>query len=77
MGLKINQKEEKTNMCKAILEIKQEGRAEGRAEGIFKTLYELVRDNLLSLANAAKKAGRLEEEFTAGMSAYFAQGGAV
>ena len=35
MGLKINQKEEKTNMCKAILEIKQEGRAEGRAEGIY------------------------------------------
>ena len=60
-------------MCKAILEIKQEG----RAEGIFKTLYELVKENLLSLANAAKKAGRLEEEFAAGMSAYFAQGGAV
>ena len=55
---------------------KKEGKEEGRIEGIFKTLYELVRDNLLSLANAAKKAGQSEEEFTAGMSAYFAQGGA-
>ena len=55
----------------------EKGRKEGRVEGIFKTLYELVRDNLLSLANAAKKAGQSEEEFTAGMSAYFAQGGAV
>ena len=79
MGIKINQKEEKMNMCKAIQEIRQEGEArgveKGRAEGIFKTLYGLVRDNLLSLTNAARKAGQSEEEFAAGMRAYFAQGG--
>ena len=57
--------------------VREESEAKGRIEGIFKTLYELVRDNLLSLANAAKKAGQSEEEFSAGMSAYFAQGGAV
>ena len=48
-------------------------REEGREEGAFKTLYELVKDNLLSLANAAKKVGQNEEEFASGMEAYFAQ----
>ena len=87
MGLKINQKEEKMNMCKAIQEIRQEGREEGReegeargvekgrAEGIFKTLYTLVKKKLLSLSAAAQEAGQSEEEFSTGMSAYFAQGG--
>lgn len=42
-------------------------------EGMFKTLYELVKDNLLSLKNAAKKAKQSEEDFAAGMDAYFAQ----
>ena len=54
----------------------EEGRAEGRADGIafgeFKMLYELVGDSLLSLAEAAKKANQTEEEFEAGMKAYFA-----
>ena len=39
--------------------------------GRFETLYELVKDSLLSLANAAKKAGQSEEEFAAGMESYF------
>ena len=60
----------------ALKERETKGEARGEIKGIFKTLYELVRDNLLSLANAAKKAGQSEEEFTAGMKAYFAQGGA-
>ena len=60
----------------ALKASKREGEARGVAKGIFKTLYELVRDNLLSMANAAKKAGQTEEEFTADMSSYFAQGGA-
>ena len=49
------------------------GEKRGERKGVFKTLYELVRDNLLSLANAASKAGQSEEEFAAGMEAYFAQ----
>ena len=48
------------------------GKKQGRIEGMFKTLYELVRDNILSLKIAASKAGQTEEEFTTGMEAYFA-----
>ena len=48
--------------------------AKGRKEGALKTLYELVKDSLLSLANAAKKAGQSEEEFAAGMESYFLRG---
>ena len=51
------------------------GREEGKIEGVFKTLYELVKDNLLSLTNAAKKAGQSEEEFASGMESYFLRGG--
>ena len=50
-----------------------EEREESEARGAFKTLYELVKDNLLSLANAARKAGQSEEEFKNGMEAYFAE----
>ena len=46
---------------------------ESETKGVFKTLYELVKDNLLSMANAAKKAGQSEKEFAAGMNEYFAQ----
>jgi len=46
---------------------KEEGRAEGRQEGMAKgkisTLIDLVKDNLLSLTNAAKKAGMSVEAF--------------
>ena len=43
--------------------------------GRFETLYELVKDNLLSIANAARKADQSEEEFAAGMESYFLRGG--
>ena len=39
MGIKINQKEEKMNMCKAIQEIRQEGVEKGRAEGEVRGEY--------------------------------------
>ena len=55
--------------------IKEEQYAKGQTDGAFKTLYELVKDKLLSLGIAASKAGQSEEEFAAGMEAYFAQGG--
>ena len=52
---------------------KEEGRAEGRAEGeargILKTLAGLVRDGLLSVVDAASRAGLTEREFTAQMAA--------
>ena len=52
-------------------------RNEGRKEGILKTLYELVKDNLLSITNAARKADQSEEEFAAGMESYFLSTGAA
>ena len=48
IGIKINQKEEKTNMCKAILEIKQEVREEGREEGAYEKAVATAR-NLLAM----------------------------
>ena len=52
---------------------KEEGRAEGRAEGeargILKTLACLVRDGLLSVVDAASRAGLTEREFTSRMAA--------
>ena len=40
-----------------------EGRAEGRAEGRWVTLVELVHDGLLTVKEAAKRAGMSEEAF--------------
>ncbi len=40
------------------------GRAEGRAEGRINTLSELVRNDLLSVENAAKTAGMSVSEFS-------------
>ena len=54
-------------------QVRAEEREDSEKRGVFKTLYELVKDNLLSLGNAAKKAGQSEKEFTAGMNEYFAQ----
>ena len=45
------------------------GETRGRIKGRLEALYELVRDGLLSLAAAARKAGQSEEEFRAVMAA--------
>lgn len=54
-------------MCEVMEKYIAEGRAEGRAEGIaegkLEQLIELVKDNLLSIANAAHKADMSEAEF--------------
>ena len=42
---------------------REEGRAEGRAEGRWVTLVELVHDGLLTVKEAAKRAGMTEEAF--------------
>lgn len=63
---------EEYNMCQAIRELiedgKLEGRAEGRAEGKIDMLFELVREGLLALEDAARKAGFTVEEFKKRMS---------
>ena len=58
-------------------QVRAEEREDSEKRGVFKTLYELVKDNLLSIANAAKKAGQSEEEFVAGMESYFLSAGAT
>ena len=44
-----------------------QGRSEGRTEGKLSMLYELTKDGVLTLAEAAKRAGMSEEAFLAGM----------
>ena len=46
------------------------GETRGRIKGRIEALYELVRDGLLSLAAAARKAGQTEDDFRAGMASY-------
>ena len=43
-------------------EAREEGREEGRAEGALKLCIGLVKDGVLSLAEAAKRLGITEEE---------------
>ena len=58
-------------MCKAVEDWAEElltegeakGRAEGEARGILKTLSELVKDGILTLSDAAKRANMTIEEF--------------
>ena len=42
---------------------REEGRKEGKAEGRWTTLVELVHDGLLTVKEAAKRAGMSEEAF--------------
>ena len=43
------------------------GEARGRSEGIMETLTTLVKDGVLTAAEAASRAGISVQEFTAGM----------
>lgn len=60
-------KDEVRNMCNVAERLENKGRAEGlvegRAEGKLEQLIELVKDNLLSVANAAQKAEMPETDF--------------
>ena len=55
------------NMCKAIEDIKNDGRFEGKSE----TLYELTRDGVITKEIAAKKLNITVEKFEKDMKAYF------
>ena len=62
-------------MEKGIAQGRSEGIAQGRSEGIaqgvekgkLSMLYELTKDGVLTLAEAAKRAGMSEKAFLAGM----------
>ena len=69
--LEIPEDAEIIDMCKAVEDMikdskaegKMEGRAEGKAEGVLDTLIGLVKDDLLSVKEAAKHANMTESEF--------------
>ena len=48
---------------------KEDGRREGRAEGIIETRISLVKDGILSIKDAAKRAGITETAFEQKMAA--------
>ena len=50
-------------MCKAVMEIKEEGIKEGIKEGALDTLISLVKDELLDINEAAKRANMSVEKF--------------
>jgi hypothetical protein len=59
------------NMCKGMIDYgiscrsegREEGREEGRKEGKLDTLLELVKDNILTISEAAKRADMTEALF--------------
>ena len=57
------------NMCKAIEDIKNDGRFEGKSE----TLYELTRDGIITKEIAANKLNITVKKFEKDMEAYFAK----
>ena len=68
---RMEEKEEKVNMCKAIddmvaqakAEGKSAGLAEGEVKGTIQTLTALVHDGILTVMDAAKRAGMSVEDF--------------
>ncbi|MCH5194032.1 MAG: Rpn family recombination-promoting nuclease/putative transposase [Oscillospiraceae bacterium] len=62
-GLHYNEGEECVDMCEAIEGIKNDARAEGVEEGVMKTLIGLVKDGILTLADAAARANMTVPEF--------------
>ena len=61
------------NMCKAIEDIKNDGKLEGLLEGEVKTLYELTRDGIITKETAASKLNITVGKFEKDMKAYFAK----
>ena len=63
------------NMCKAIEDIKNDGKLEGllegKREGLREGLYELTRDGIITKEIAAKKLNITVEKFEKDMKAYF------
>ena len=48
---------------RALRKEREEGKVEGRAEGFLNALVNLVKENLLSITDAAKQVNMSEEEF--------------
>ena len=50
-------------MCEALQGIFDDGKEEGEKIGRLELLFELVKDGVLDISQAAAKAGKTEEEF--------------
>ncbi len=63
------EEEEVKNMCEVADRLEKRGMEkgiiEGRKEGMIKALYDLVSDGLLSISDAAVRAGMTEQQFKA------------
>ena len=59
----ITEYDEEKNLAEQREEAKEEGREEGKAEGIMETLVGLVKDGILTLGDAAKRANMTVSEF--------------
>ena len=61
--------EETVDMCKAIEDMRREamdeGMRDGRRQGMLAALDGLVRDGVITLAEAARRSGLTAEEFAA------------
>ena len=56
-------RKERVDMCEAIEGIRNDAKEEGIEEGILKTLIGLVKDGILTIADAAKRANMTVPEF--------------
>lgn len=72
-NLQYPEREENVDMCKAIEgmleDSRQEGKIEGKQEGILEAFLSLVKEGILTIEDAAKRADMTVEEFTAKTSA--------
>ena len=57
------------DLCKAFEDERAEGKAEGKAEGALEMLFDLVKDGVLKLEEAAKRVNMSEEVFLKKMQA--------
>ena len=63
-----NNKEDRIKICEAIEGIIYDAREEGLKEGFFEALVGLVKDGILTIADAAKRANTTAAEFEQNMS---------
>ncbi|HBA46793.1 MAG TPA: resolvase [Lachnospiraceae bacterium] len=70
MGGRILDYEAKRIKAEGLQEGRKEGRKEGKIEGQIETLIELVKDNILSVQEAASRASLPEARFREQMRKY-------
>ena len=64
-SIEIPKETEVIDVCKAVEDMMNESKAEGRTEGAVAALAGLVKDGLLSIKDAARRANMTESAFEA------------